>query len=179
MLCEICNKNEATIHIQEIVGGKKKSLHLCSACAAAKQQGAGMDLGPFDLAGLLYKLSGAESAAAPENGGEKEEKSELVCPVCDWTAEKLKKSGRLGCGNCYKVFASLLADPLKNMHRGSAHLGKQPVGRGTELCRCRQELARLQQDLQKAVELENYESAAELRDQINELKKRCEEAADN
>ena len=65
------------------------------------------------------------------------------------------------------------------MHRGSAHLGKQPVGRGTELCRCRQELARLQQDLQKAVELENYENAAELRDQISELKKRCEDAADN
>ena len=76
MLCEICNKNEATIHIQEIVGGKKKSLHLCSACAAAKQHGAGMDIGPFDLAGLLYKLSGAEGAEAPENAPEKEEKDE-------------------------------------------------------------------------------------------------------
>ena len=97
MLCEICNKNEATIHIQEIVGGKKKSLHLCSTCAAAKQHGAGMDIGPFDLAGLLYKLSGAEEAESPENGAEKaeqREKEELVCPVCSWNAEKLKKSGR-------------------------------------------------------------------------------------
>lgn len=179
MLCEICNKNEATIHIQEIVGGKKKSLHLCSTCAAAKQHGAGMDIGPFDLAGLLYKLSGAEGAEAPENAPEKEEKDELVCPVCAWDAEKLKKSGRLGCGNCYKVFASLLTEPLKKMHRGGAHLGKQPVGKGTELFRCRQELAHLQQKLQQAIEVEDYESAAELRDQINELKKRCEDAAEN
>ena len=178
MLCEICNKNEATIHIQEIVGGKKKSLHLCSVCAAAKQQGGGMDLGPFDLAGLLYKLSGAEATGNPAAEGEKQEKNETLCPVCSWSAEKLKKTGRLGCGNCYKVFASLLAEPLKNMHRGSAHLGKQPLGKGTELCRCRQELAQLQQALQQAVTEENYESAAKLRDQINELKKRCENAAD-
>ena len=66
MLCEICKKNEATIHIQEIIGGQKKSMHLCSSCAAAKQQGEGLDLGPFNLAGLLYKLSGGGELEAVE-----------------------------------------------------------------------------------------------------------------
>ena len=63
MLCEICHKNEATIHIQEIIGGQKKSMHLCSSCAAAKQQGEGLGFDPFNLAGLLYKLSGNTTGA--------------------------------------------------------------------------------------------------------------------
>ena len=34
MLCEICGKNEATIHIEEITDGKSKTLHLCGECMA-------------------------------------------------------------------------------------------------------------------------------------------------
>lgn len=172
MLCEICNKNEATIHIQEIVGGKKKSMHLCSSCAAARQKESGIDFGPFDLAGLLYKLSGNQPAEQNENTPEN--KTELVCPQCSWRESQLNSSGRLGCENCYKVFSSLLNDALKKMHHGSSHVGKQPSGKGTELGAWHCELARLQKRLQQAIAEENYEEAAILRDKVNDLKARCE-----
>ena len=175
MLCEICHKNEATIHIQEIVGGQKKSMHICSSCAAAKQQSEGLDFGPFNLAGLLYKLSG--SAPAGDKSGSTSSAGQLVCPVCSWDEQRLNSSGKLGCENCYKVFAPLLCDVIKNIHRGNSHVGKQPAGTGQELGSLHRKLTEMQKDLQKAVEVEDYESAALLRDRINDLKILCEQAA--
>lgn len=174
MLCEICQKNEATIHIQEIVGGQKKSMHLCSSCAAAKQQSDGLDFGPFNLAGLLYKLAG--NAADSEKSSDNKNTGQLVCPVCSWDEQRLSTSGKLGCENCYKVFAPLLSDAIKNMHRGVSHVGKQPVGKAKELCLLHRNLAELQKKLQSAIEIEDYENAAVLRDRINELKVKCSNA---
>ena len=175
MLCEICHKNEATIHIQEIIGGQKKSMHLCSSCAAAKQQNDGLDFGPFNLAGLLYKLSGNDSDSKKASDSRKNSE-QLVCPVCSWDEQRLNASGKLGCENCYKVFAPLLNEAIKNMHRGASHVGKQPGGKGQELCILHRKLADLQKQLQEAVKVEDYENAARLRDLINELKIKCDNA---
>ena len=135
-----------------------------------------MDFGPFNLAGLLYKLSGNPA------GGEKESESSdktdmLVCPVCAWDEQRLNASGKLGCENCYKVFAPLLSDVIKNMHSGTSHVGKQPAGKGDELGLLHRKMAELQKKLQHSIEIEDYESAAGLRDKINELKAQCEKAS--
>ncbi|MBR7144940.1 MAG: UvrB/UvrC motif-containing protein [Lentisphaeria bacterium] len=173
MLCEICHKNEATIHIQEIIGGQKKSMHLCSSCAAAKQQGEGLGFDPFNLAGLLYKLSGNTTGGKNSDTGKS---GTLVCPICSWDEQRLNASGKVGCENCYKVFAPLLSDVIKNMHSGSSHVGKQPAGKGHELELLHRKLAELQKKLQHSIEVEDYENAAALRDKINELKTQCEKS---
>ena len=189
MLCEICKKNEATIHIQEIVGGKKKSIHLCSSCAAEKQQHDGLDFGAFNLAGLICKLTNGampdlpfENNAPADSGNSGEEKSSgkevLRCPDCQWDQNLLQQTGRLGCSECYRVFAPMLDGVLKNMHHGLSHVGKHPAGQGGALAALHSELTALQKSLQHAVEQEDYETAAVLRDRINELKKQCT-AAEN
>ena len=38
MLCEICNQNEANIHITHLVDGEPKNMHVCESCA--KERGA-------------------------------------------------------------------------------------------------------------------------------------------
>ena len=37
LLCELCNKNEATIHITKIVNGVKKEANICSECAGKSE----------------------------------------------------------------------------------------------------------------------------------------------
>ncbi len=182
MICDICKKNEATIHIQEIAGGQKKVIHMCQECAAAKQSDAGFDFGPFNLAEVLYQLSGQkppETAASGATGEKPESGTELTCPDCGWSEAMLRRSGKLGCGRCYTVFAALLNDAFKNMHRGSSHLGKHPAGnsKASDLRNCRDRLNSLQKKLQQTIAAEEYENAAVLRDKINELKAECDRIA--
>ncbi len=93
---------------------------------------------------------------------------ELKCPRCGFTQADFKKSGRLGCPECYSTFAEGLAGLLKTMHKGTRHTGKAP-----EALRATREnadrLKTLQNKLAKAIKDENYEQAAQLRDEIKQL----------
>ncbi len=178
MLCEICHKNPATIHIQEIVQGNKKSLHICSECAADKVEKDPILQG-FNLADMLYNLS--DELEMPfhnekDDGKEGECQPSLICSECGWDTAKFRKTGRLGCAQCYMIFRELLVPGLNTMHRGSLHVGKQPGNHGTsESSRVTLQVMSLQQQLDEYVQREDYESAAQIRDQITELKQSLSE----
>jgi protein arginine kinase activator len=96
---------------------------------------------------------------------------EIKCPQCGFTQADFKKSGRLGCAECYKTFAEGLEGLLKSMHKGTRHTGKVPEGmRQTRDLSDR--LKALQQKLAKAIEEENFEQAAGLRDEIKQMTNR-------
>ena len=186
MLCDWCKKNEATIHIQEIVDGEKKAVHICGECASAKaqEQGKGiLGLGPFNLAEMLYNLAAQKEAidtaedAQPVEGLVNQGLSS--CPECHWSLEDLRKRGRLGCPHCYDYFRPIIAGVLPNMHRGKMHVGKQPGTEDPELCRDharqRLELMNLQKELDEVIQREEYERAAELRDKIALLRRELHE----
>ena len=90
------------------------------------------------------------------------------CPVCGFTQADFKKTGRLGCSECYVTFAEGLGSLLKAMHKGTEHVGKLPE-RAQRAVALSQRMRALTENLQKAVEAENYETAASLRDQIRQL----------
>ncbi|HUE36467.1 MAG TPA: UvrB/UvrC motif-containing protein, partial [Candidatus Acidoferrum sp.] len=96
---------------------------------------------------------------------------ELKCPRCGFTQADFKKSGRLGCPECYKTFSEGLSGLLKTMHKGTRHVGKAP-----ETARSSSEnadrLKLLQKKLEKAIESENFEEAAQLRDEIKHVTER-------
>ena len=126
MRCEVCNKNPATIHIQEIVNNQKKVLHICAECAAKKSAEDPMLQG-FNVAEMLYNLSGQFGLPAQQDPPvEHPAENELECPSCGWKSEDLRKSGKLGCQECYRTFGEMLKNALKNMHRGTMHVGKSP-----------------------------------------------------
>ena len=56
MLCDICKKNPATIHIKGVIGDDQKTLNLCSSCAAEHEKTSGINFGAFNLAEMLYNL---------------------------------------------------------------------------------------------------------------------------
>jgi protein arginine kinase activator len=161
MLCTICKEKPATVHLTQIVGDKMQKLDLCEDCAKTKGIN---DPTSFGLADLDLVLGlGASQQLEQSAGG-----VELKCPRCGFTQADFKKSGRLGCPECYATFAEGLAGLLKTMHKGTRHIGKAP-----EALRATRENAdrmkTLQLKLAKAIRDENYEQAAQVRDEIKQL----------
>jgi protein arginine kinase activator len=161
MLCTICKEKPATVHLTQIVGDKMQKLDLCEDCAKTKGIN---DPTSFGLADLDLMLGlGASQQLEQAAGG-----VELKCPRCGFTQADFKKSGRLGCPECYVTFAEGLRGLLKTMHKGTRHTGKAP-----EALRATRENAdrmkSLQAKLAKAIKDENYEQAAQVRDEIKQL----------
>src|SRR5881398_1758418 len=98
MLCDICKQNVATVHLTQMVEGKTKKVDLCEACS--KEKGVDDPTG-FSLADLLLGLGAAQEMAQAAAG------SDLKCPACGFTQADFKKSGRLGCAECYDVCRGL------------------------------------------------------------------------
>lgn len=162
MLCSICQKNEAKVHLTQIVDDKMQKIDLCEDCSKAKGV---TDPAGFSLADLLLGLGAApeaESKPAAKPG-------ELACPGCGLAQSDFKKSGRFGCPQCYTTFAESLPAMLKTMHRGLRHTGKVPSAFRPKHEPADQ-IKQLSRRLEKAIDAENFEEAAQLRDQIRALK---------
>jgi protein arginine kinase activator len=167
MLCHHCQKNEATLSYTEIKSGKTQIVLLCAACAVSQGlltplQAAITNLGELLNEALKELVSSSEGQPAP------------ACPRCGLTLSQFKKSGKMGCPECYRAF-SLQLDPLLNrIHQSGKHLGKpapaetQASGRPVDNRKTR--IDSLKTRLDRAVEKEEFELAACLRDQINSLK---------
>jgi protein arginine kinase activator len=157
MLCDVCKCNDATVFLTQILEGKMQKVNLCDACS--KEKGV-QDPTGFALADLLLGIGAAEEI---EKGA-----SSQKCPVCGYTHGDFKKTGRLGCSSCYETFADGLSALLKAMHKGTEHVGKVPE-RAQRAVKLTHRMRTLNEDLQKAVAEENYETAASLRDQLKQL----------
>jgi protein arginine kinase activator len=158
MTCEVCQTENATVHLTQIISGKMQKIDLCEKCA--KEKGVADPAG-FSLADMLLGLGAADEIKS--NGTE-----ELVCPQCGFTQPDFKKTGRLGCPQCYVTFSEGLGVILKDMHKGIVHKGKIPT-RAIRAQEYQNRLKTLHASLQTAVQSENYEQAASLRDQITHL----------
>jgi protein arginine kinase activator len=158
MICELCQKENATVHLTQIISGKMQKVDLCDKCS--KEKGV-TDPAGFSLADMLVDLGSVEEAkgTGPD---------ELVCPQCGFTHPDFKKTGRLGCPQCYVTFSEGLGAILKDMHKGIQHKGKIP-SRAARAQEYQNRLKALHANLQAAVQSENYEQAASLRDQISHL----------
>jgi len=160
MLCDICKKNQATVHLTEIVDEQMTELHLCEQCA--KQKSVQMEQ-QFGLADLLAGLTDLGKQAKEDIG-----QISLRCPNCGLTYEDFRKAGRLGCGKCYVTFKKYLSSLLKKIHGSNQHLGKTPA-KVSKTVKVKSELQDLKDKLQNAVLAEEFEEAARLRDKIREL----------
>jgi protein arginine kinase activator len=160
MKCDNCNKI-ATVHLTEIKGGKKIEKHLCEQCA---QQNEGLPVkSHMPINELLTNFVMQHSGLQKETGG--------GCDQCQITWAEFRQSGLLGCSNDYQVFEKDLTPLLQRAHEGMTHhVGKVPTRRGGSGVPIKRQadLTRLRKDLSKAVEAEDYERAAKLRDQIRQ-----------
>ncbi len=162
MQCDHCKDRPATIHLTQIVDNSVTTRHLCEQCAA--------ELGIQTAANVANPLSdflasmGKEQDEKAPSGGEAGR-----CGFCEGTLDDFRESGRLGCPRCYDPFEEYLRDLLRRLHGSSRHVGEIYVPPGREVDANEGKLSELRDQLRKAVVAENFELAAELRDQIRVL----------
>ena len=154
--CSQCS-NAATVHLTQIVNSKIIKVDLCESCAQSKGV---TDSEGFALAELI---SNTKQPGEPVGG-----QVGLKCDTCGLTDLSFQKKGRLGCSECYEVFGDALIPLLEDMHVGTAHDGKIPE---TLLNRLHEENERkaLERAMKTAIESEEYEDAARLRDELRVL----------
>ncbi|MEM7014823.1 MAG: UvrB/UvrC motif-containing protein [Verrucomicrobiota bacterium] len=173
MECDVCKKDNASVFLTQVVEGKVQKVNLCEECAKSKGV---TDPTGFNLADLL-KGMGKESVQEKSSRG-------ATCTNCGFSHGDFKKTGRMGCSDCYDVFEDELEGLLKAMHKGLQHAGKRPGGFTPDFAEefdfdeiqadseepdPRNRIAALQEQLATSIEDENYEEAARIRDELREI----------
>lgn len=162
MRCEQCKQNVATVRIQQSVNGEKTDIYLCGNCS-----------GEIEMLLLLENIfhgflnsPGAHHFHAQPQAHRKIQQP--TCANCGITFEELKNNGTLGCAACYQSFYSILEPLLINAHASIYHEGKLPKRAGTQLMQERK-IDKLRLYMQEAIEAEDFDRAAFLRDKIRSL----------
>lgn len=157
MKCQDCGQS-ATVHLTDIVSGKKREVHLCQDCAEKRELVKHQEL---NLSAILQTVIGQHI------GPMTDELARLTCPSCGIKYMEFKAEGRLGCAHDYQVFQMALEPLLQRIHRATRHVGKCPRHGAKKTCELG-ELLELRQQLRDAVAAEAYEEAARLRDLIRQ-----------
>ena len=168
MLCQNCGKNEATTHLKRIINGEASEAHLCSECAAKLGYGnifSGFN--PFDLSIGNFLGDFFEDSVTPKIGYEEVTR----CDKCGCSFDDIVNTGKVGCANCYTTFFDRLLPSFQRIHGKTRHIGKIGAIAGPK-AKAKSNLAELKRQLNAAVEAQNYEEAAKLRDRIKEMEKK-------
>ncbi|UCD18485.1 MAG: UvrB/UvrC motif-containing protein [Candidatus Zixiibacteriota bacterium] len=164
MVCQKCKKKQASIHFTKIVDNEKVTLSICGDCAAEMGFHSPLDNVPFPLAEILSGMVQQELSHE-----KKEDMPDLECENCGLTFENFSRQGRFGCGSCYKAFRPRLDMIMRKLHGSSLHKGKPPVA-DQDQAHSIQEEGRLESELKKAIDAEDFERAADLRDKLKAMR---------
>jgi len=173
--CDKCGRN-ATHHAVEVHKGQKVEKHLCDNCAAEAGEGVkGANTPINELLSNFVKLhAGAEAEDESESGStgggrRGSSRRELTCEECGMRFDEFRETSLLGCPHCYKAFEGNLASLLERAHEGATHhVGKVPNRAGAGEAK-QVQLTRMRKRLDDAVASEDYELAAQLRDDLRQL----------
>jgi protein arginine kinase activator len=161
MNCEICGKNPATVHYTAWENNVPKEMHVCQPCAVDK----GIVVVPtekFSIQEPVISLLGDTAAAEAGLG-------KVQCDRCGLLYSAFRDTGRLGCPGCYDSFEAQLKPLLRRIHGNLQHTGKGPL-REEARTGHRNRIQKMQTELEKAIGRENFERAAELRDELRRLR---------
>lgn len=157
MLCEECNLRPAEVTVTTVIGGEKTTRHLCRECVKKYQSG--------DMSAIL--------AAILSSMTEKSSDTDVSCPHCGMTIAQFKKTGMLGCAECYQAFRSELKPLLTRVQGRMLHAGRRPPSNPEDMERIKK-MEAVRKQMEDAVAAEEFEMAAKYRDELKELQKEHE-----
>ena len=160
MKCEICGLKDAVIHIRQIQKDLMHELHICEECAQEKGLIKEED-SELPIANLLSGLlEGKDLTSATE--------VKDACPGCGMKVSEFRKQGKLGCPQCFLAFEKDVRSIVSQMAARPRHTGKLPRTLVVEHAAA-VEGEGLREGLKEAIEREDYELAARLRDKLREV----------
>ncbi len=169
-MCEECGQREASCTVAVMMDGQVTHRHLCGECLAKMNSAIAAGGVQKVLSALMSALTGSARAAAAEAPQE-----DVACPECGTAFSTVAKTGRLGCPQCYRAFEERLKPMLQQYHGHMHHVGRTtPENEAIQHRRARRE--KLSRQLNQAIAMEDYETAALLRDQMRVL---AEKGAEN
>lgn len=160
MLCQVCEKNNATIHFTKIINGHIEERHLCEECAKENNE--------FDFE-LPFSFQKLFTGLITPMGEEKQDVKNVSCPKCGLSYKKFMEVGKFGCDKCYKTFRNDVKSLLKGIHGHSEHKGKISKDY-RDIISQKKEIDSLKAQLAESIDKEDFERAAFLRDEIKRLK---------
>ncbi len=161
MVCDNCGAGDAVVHLTQIVNNEMSTFHLCEKCAAEKGLETAPEPANFPLTDFLAQMGQEDTAQTPS--------SEERCSFCGLTFADFRETGRLGCPHCYATFEPHLRGLLRRIHGGTQHMGKVYLPPDPSATEMEKRLEALRRKLQRAVDAEDFERAARIRDQIRTL----------
>jgi len=163
MVCDSCGGTGAVVHLTQVVNNETKTSHLCERCAAEKGLQPKVPSANLLLTDFLAKMGGDDPPATGAPG------EDLTCSFCGLSTADFKEVGRLGCPQCYPTFEPYLKGLLRRIHGGTQHVGKVYLPPDPSVSEKEKRLEGLRRKLERAIDTEDFERAAELRDQIRTL----------
>jgi protein arginine kinase activator len=165
MKCQYCEK-PATFHITELTADTPVELHFCQDHARLYLTESDEPAEPApNLSGALTQQLKVGQAAE-----ELARLDQRTCPVCGVTFYEFRHVGRLGCPHDYVCFSDELEPLIMNIHGATEHVGKSPR-HGVRDTDHQTRLIQLRRKMKEAVELEDYEKASSIRDEIRKLER--------
>jgi protein arginine kinase activator len=163
MICEHCKQRHASVTITQVQNGTKLERHYCEVCASqfhpfhfdAQEE-------PISLHQLMSNWFGM-----PTKKTQAEPKKALNCPSCGFTYRQFLKVGKFGCPTCYDTFRSQLPSVLQRIQADVQHVGYKQ--QNDQSLKIQDQIDTLRQQMHIAISEENFEKAAQLRDQIRSL----------
>ena len=175
VICENCKQRPAKVTVTQVHNGEHFERHYCEVCANS--------LHPFYVEYKqdplsLHQLLSNWFNQADQIVQQKQQKT-LECDECGWSIERFLEEGKFGCASCYESFRPHLPQALKRLHNGNTtHIGKAP-GRLGEKIALKKRIEAIRAQMKQAVEQEQFEDAAKLRDEVKELEKQLAGGGDD
>jgi len=169
MICQSCQKHDATVHQVQVKYDETGTpnivqRHICQHCAKAS----GLPVAPApqlpNVVQMLGKALLGPLSASMADAVKQAVPGEPACPDCGWTPRDFRQTSRFGCPNDYDFFSDFVDNVLEKIHGYTEHAKPEAENR----------LQQFREELEAAILTEDYETAARLRDSIQELERDLE-----
>ncbi|HTE45399.1 MAG TPA: UvrB/UvrC motif-containing protein [Gemmatimonadaceae bacterium] len=154
MMCDSCHERDAVVHLTTIENNAVHQLHLCERCAAERGVETTVATPKHPLADFLHQQVVATATDSSS------------CTFCNATMADFRATGRWGCARCYTNFEAGIRELLRRVHGNHRHVGRAYLPPMSESLEQASVLGELRDRLRRAIETEQFELAADLRDRI-------------